>query len=154
MTRSSCSGSAIALFVSCMAVACGGAAPAPAKAPSAPEAETTATDEPRTIEEAQDWITRARADLEGEPRATEASSSSKTADTPGEPQGGSLPAREERAPSPDAACGGSCRALASMKRAVEALCRMTGDADERCADARRTLSDSTARLARCKCDGG
>lgn len=154
MTRAPCSGSAIALFVCCTAVACGGAASAPAKAPE-PEAETAAPAEPRTIEEAQDWIARARADLEGEPQRADASSSSKSTDAPpGQPEGGASPAREERAPSLEASCGGSCRALASMKRAVEALCRMTGDADERCAEARRTLSDSTSRLARCKCDGG
>jgi hypothetical protein len=39
-----------------------------------------------------------------------------------------------------------------MRRAVDALCAMTGDTDHRCVDARRILTESTTRLATCKCE--
>ncbi|MDF2692440.1 MAG: hypothetical protein K0S65_823 [Labilithrix sp.] len=130
------------------AVACGGAAPAPAKVQS-PERGDAETDkdlviaEPRTIEEAEGQIARARASLEGTSKAAESSAP-----------------RAEKAPSSDVAreekavdtCGSPCRALASMKRAVEALCRMTGESDTRCVDAKRTLDESGHRVATCRCD--
>jgi hypothetical protein len=124
----------------------------PAKAPASSESEAAAPleEEPRTIEEAQATVARARAELEGGRHDLNASASSKTTDAPAQPQGGPPP-REERRPGAGAACGASCRALASMKRAVDALCRMAGDADERCTEARRTLEDSTARVAQCGC---
>jgi hypothetical protein len=153
MTRPSCLGSAAVLFC-CMAVGCGGAASmAPTKTPAAPESEAPAPpeEEPQTIEEAQAAIARARAELEGQRHDLDASASSKTTDAPAQPQGDAPPAREERRPGAGAACRASCRALASMKRAVEALCRMAGDADERCTEARRKLEDSTARVAQCGC---
>ncbi|HVJ91158.1 MAG TPA: hypothetical protein VM580_15250, partial [Labilithrix sp.] len=53
---------------------------------------------------------------------------------------------------PAGTCEHSCRALSSMKRAVEALCRMAGDADDRCLAARRTLTSSTTRVLPCRCD--
>jgi hypothetical protein len=48
-------------------------------------------------------------------------------------------------------CASPCRALASMKRAVEALCRMTGESDTKCVDARKTLADNVGKTASCKC---
>jgi hypothetical protein len=41
--------------------------------------------------------------------------------------------------------------MSSMRRAVEAICRMAGDADARCTDARKTLKDSEAKVAGCGC---
>ena len=147
--------SALPLLLTATAIAtaaCGGAEPAPAKAPaqetrdSAPADEVVA--EPRTIEEAQERIARAQAMLDADSddrRTLEASPRAPSSS----PQGGTAPsARHER----EDACGSPCRALASMKRAVEALCRMTGDTDDRCVEARRTLGESTSRVASCKCE--
>ena len=140
--------------------ACGGADATPAKTPAGERHDKTLDEdgvsEPRTIEEAQDRIAQARAaleapgDVKGDTRAS--SESAPRAEPPPAPQGGATaPAapRQER----EDACGSPCRALASMKRAVEALCRMTGDTDDRCADAKRTLGESTSRVASCKCEG-
>jgi hypothetical protein len=38
-----------------------------------------------------------------------------------------------------------------MRRAVAALCRMTGEEDARCEDAKKTLNESESRVARCHC---
>lgn len=134
------------------AVACGGA-PA-AKAPAgestmAPKEEELP--EPRTVEEAQEQIARAKEALEGggrPPAAAKATTEEAVRAAPAPPQSAAS-GREER---PDDTCGSPCRALASMRRAVEALCRMTGDADDRCVDARRTLGENTTRISSCRCE--
>lgn len=48
-------------------------------------------------------------------------------------------------------CELACRALASMKRAADAVCRLAGEADPRCTDARRRVSESETRVAACSC---
>lgn len=140
--------------------ACGGAgeakAPAPAKA-SEPEASAR---EPSSIAEAQEQIERARADLSlGEAKKAEADKLDKdSAAKPPSPGAGSTssstPAgrhEESARTAPADSCSQSCRALSSMRRAVSALCRMTGDEDARCSDARKTLGESESRVARCHC---
>jgi len=49
------------------------------------------------------------------------------------------------------ACATPCHAIASMRRAVDAICRMAGAQDARCVAARKTLSDDEARVAPCGC---
>lgn len=143
------------IFVSGLA-ACGGV-DEPARAPGAVPPR-----EPATVEEAQEDIAHAKAELFGSSsKALEAPSQ------PGAPGAGTPPpspptsqtgsedsrksssaASEETRPS---ACDKPCRALGSMRRAVEALCRMTGPGDARCVDARRTLTESEARVGACRC---
>lgn len=133
--------------VCALVAACGGGAP-PAKEPREPDVPRT----PTTVEEAEEQIARAKAELEGEPRAkTEADGLSAAPPPP-------PPAAESRTaePSPtgeraEPACASPCRAIASMRRAVEALCRLAGESDDRCAGAKRTLEGSEARVAACKC---
>ena len=142
----------------CLA-ACG--AGAGAKAPTSLEADA----EPTTIEEAQSQISRARATLaapheEAQPstpgRATPAggdvSRQAEPSPPPAESSTTESPPRPAKtAPSLDGtSCSSPCRALASMRRAVSALCRMTGDTDGRCLDAKRTLAESAVRIA-CSC---
>ncbi|MBX3207639.1 MAG: hypothetical protein KF764_21495 [Labilithrix sp.] len=140
---------ALLLATVALAAACGGAESAP-KSPAQENVEAPREDklpEPRTIEEAQDQIARAEEDL-GASKKTSKSAESTAPSAGAEPQGGGA-AREEKLTS---TCESPCRALASMKRAVEALCRMTGDTDNRCVDARRTLDDNTTRVSTCKCE--
>lgn len=132
------------LLSSLTVIACGGTPRATVASPAS-EAAMAPNDAgqttPRTVEEAQEQIARAKTALErggGLP-----------GDATSAPAPQSLTGREER---PEDTCGGTCRALASMKRAVEALCRMTGDADARCVDAKRTLDENTARTSSCRCD--
>lgn len=140
--------SLLAMFAVVLA-ACGGAAEGGAPAQTAAPREEPAPPEPRTVEEAQRQIAQAVDELEGrsslsvvnhdaKPKADPSESSDKASD-----YGGAAPNR----------CASPCRALASMKRAVEALCRMTGESDAKCVDARKTLSDNVGKTAACKCDG-
>lgn len=135
--------------------ACG----APAESPPARAPAKTVQEEPppSTVDEAQEQIRLAREQLFGataaEPRR-EVQPGTAAQEPPAEPS--ARPARPA-APSTDArpemqdACGKPCRALASMRRAVSALCRMTGDGDERCTSAQRTLKESEARASSCHC---
>src|SRR5262249_41112383 len=104
-----------------LVAACGGADRPPAEAPS---------QEPRTVEEAQGQIAHAKAELEGQTSqpAREEALPKDEPRLPPEATADALPG------SGTAACISPCRALASMRRAVDALCRMTGDADARCTE--------------------
>lgn len=154
----------VATLLASLLAACGGATEPAAKAPAAPPpAEASAGSEPRTVAEAQAEIARTRAVLEGPAPKKEA----KASDAPSPEQGTPpLPAPAKSEPRKDtrregdkggvsddasSACSDSCRALASMRRAVGALCRMTGDDDARCLDARKTLADSEGKLPTCRC---
>lgn len=132
--------------------ACGGAAEsaAPAKSAAPPPREEPPVPEPRTVEEAQRQIAEAAGELEG--RAFKAAESDHMTAPPSEPSGSSK--AEDRKPELEPPrCVSPCRALASMKRAVEALCRMTGEADSKCVEAKKTLADSVGKTATCKCGG-
>ena len=151
----------VGLAASVVLAACGGAgeAKAPAKA-AEPESPSR---EPTSIEEAQQQIERARADLSGaadkkleydkdsmappptSPGAGAGSSSTTTAKPT------TAPREETGRAAPADSCSQSCRALSSMRRAVSALCRMTGDEDARCSEAKRTLEQSESRVAACHC---
>ena len=53
-----------------------------------------------------------------------------------------------REPSP---CEVACRALASMARAADAVCRLAGPDDPRCLSARKRVEDATTRAQACSC---
>jgi hypothetical protein len=141
--------------------ACGGGAAPEAKAPFPSREES----EPTSIEEAQDQISRARDQLasvsskepgrpgsdatgapaaEAPPKAADSAGPAKTTPKPSAGKAGRPSVDENQ-------CSSPCRALASMRRAVTALCRMTGETDNRCRDAKRTLADSESRITPCSC---
>jgi hypothetical protein len=145
------------LWAPCVAslvlAACGGAAPPPLQTPAPAGAGAAAStggddEEPRSIEEAQAQLARARADLDGRPREAEKAHDTST---------GVRPGKAPNAPSPESAtknadaCADACRAIRSMRKAVGAICRMAGDTDPRCSDARATLATSEKRSAACGC---
>jgi hypothetical protein len=158
MTNTTTARAAGSILVVALTVgACGGAAessPPQAPTPSSPadvSKDLAPSETPRTIEEAESQIARARSMLEGPPKAAapEANRPSEAPAPPPKPLRESPAKRDERG---EDLCHDPCRALDSMRRAVEALCRMTGDADNRCLDARKTLTDSTTRLSTCRCE--
>lgn len=53
----------------------------------------------------------------------------------------------------DSRCLRSCKALGSMRRAVDRLCELTGEGDERCENARERLQTSQQKVegAGCSC---
>lgn len=152
--------------------ACGGADYAP-KAPDS-HADRAEVD-PVSVEEAQARIERARLSLAGNgglsapatgaapstpPAPAGADSSTRQAPTKSaEPSkasstkkpGVDSPQPTETAHEIEDRCTSPCRALVSMRRAVTALCRMTGDTDTRCVDAKKTLTDSEGRVSPCSC---
>lgn len=138
------------------------AAAAGAKAPE--EAE------PTTVEEAQAQLDRSRADIESAMGPQGGTPGAAGAATPSQPSAPPTPSLTQAAPltspppppaealssesqssSGASACVTACRAIASMRRAVSAICRMAGSQDARCVDARKTLSDDEARVAPCGC---
>lgn len=153
-------------FVTVLGVAvqaCGGAAPPAAETKSPASGARTADEtdeaEPQTIEQAEARIERLRLSLSSMNASrpeTESTSKEPPAPPPvARPQGG-VESRSENADkwsggSSGGSCVAPCRALSSMRRAVEALCRMAGEADARCVDAKRTLDESTARTSACQC---
>jgi hypothetical protein len=170
------SSAAAVLLISGMSVAlvalpgCGGAAPeAAAPGAKSPESARSASPEPGSIEEAQAQIASARAQLGGDTGPSRFAPAPGAAPSPMSPVSPSLtPPRSTSPAAPPAAdsstasgtsgagggddrCASPCRALASMRRAVDALCRMAGNDDARCTDAKRTLIDSEGRVAPCSC---
>jgi hypothetical protein len=134
--------------------ACGGGGPtsnAPPKAPSEDvRGEKNDESGPLTIAEAENQIAQARAVLEGRPGdATNATKTTEPAKPSKQAPQDAPSGRDEHGEDP---CRASCRALASMRRAVEALCRLTGESDDRCTRAKRVLADTTSRAAACTCE--
>ena len=48
-------------------------------------------------------------------------------------------------------CETSCKAFLSLERAAAAICRLAGDADQRCAGAKKTVEKNRQRIAECAC---
>ena len=132
-----------------LAVGCGGAYKEPSTTPTTPQPTPSArpaepdTPEPTTVDEALEQIRVAKG------RLTPPHDAAPTKPTA---QPGPHPAPGTQEPlHAGSACGDGCRAITSMRRAVTALCRMTGDDDARCKDARETLQSREAKLASCGC---
>lgn len=60
------------------------------------------------------------------------------------------PAKAEKK-SAESSCATACRAFASLERAADAVCRITGEKDGRCAHAHAVVSDAKQRVAVCTC---
>lgn len=161
---------ALGLVCSAALVACGGAEGAPARSVEAPAERAPAPPpppppEPTSVEEAQRQIAYAATEIntqtlnvakpEGKPASSADADTSKPPHTvpKQEPSGngGASKASEYQHDELVNRCASPCRALASMQRAVDALCRMTGETDAKCVDARKTLADNVGRTATCKC---
>ena len=152
----SASSRALGALVAVTLVACGGAAADSApKAPSSVEPVTPA--EPQTVEEAQAQLERARVVLSGiggaAPSATTAPSTNPAAGTAQEPGAPMKP--HTKPPSagaqPASTCDQVCRAVTSMHRAKDAICRLVGPSDTRCADAQKKVADGDAQAVSCSC---
>lgn len=128
------------LALSCVVAGCGGAATPEARVAAEPESRVEP--EPTTVPEAEAQIARLEEELGGRAAKAEAPRTQPPAPT------------QDHAPAestPGTACVTPCRAVASMRRAVEALCRMTGETDARCVRARHTLAESVDRVRSCSC---
>jgi hypothetical protein len=132
-------------------VGCGGAA-RPAEAPEG---------EPRTVDEAQTRIDVASRVIQSQATIAQSAKPAEPANPPPPPPSpkglGAEPgwgANTDLAPRENnrmSACETSCRAITSMRRAVAVMCKLTGDDDPRCADAKHTLAENERRVAACGC---
>lgn len=52
----------------------------------------------------------------------------------------------------DSRCPNACKAFGSLRRAADAVCRLAGDSDTRCARARTIVKDNESKLSACKCE--
>ena len=159
----------------------GCAAGRPGVSPNSDMRQSAEGPEPTTVEEAQADIARWRQVLiPGSSSTTTSVSAGHAPDHPAAPAGAPAtapmpapaPASEsatssrEHAPSKTAEsaddgrgaggkmssqCATPCRAISSMRRSVTALCRLSGEEDARCVDARKTLTESEERVVSCGC---
>ena len=84
----------------------------------------------QTVEQAQAALTRAKVEL----------------DTLLSPAGKAVALSSD-----DARCDRACKALSSMRRAADGVCRLAGEDDRRCGDARSTVSENEKRVSVCSC---
>ncbi len=114
--------------------------------------------EPSTIEEAQARLDQEEARLKrlaltkketyaSPPPSAPApvATATATAEAPASPQAGG---RAE-----EGGCQDACRALSSMKRAADTICRLAGPEDARCQTARRRVQEGEERTSTCGCKG-
>jgi hypothetical protein len=138
----------LAVFAACG----GGAESGGAKAPR--EVQDQDQDkEPASVEEARAQLDRARAQLETQPAApmhVEAGQPTTSGGGGGATQPQTNP-QTQPPPQVESDCARMCRAFASMQRAQAALCRMAGEDDPQCVDAKKVVADSAQRVARCAC---
>lgn len=127
-------------------VACGGGM-APMEAPSKgyPPPTFVVEREPQTIEEATAQLERAKQAFGGTHEAGAPPTASGTAVHPTAPHPDVEPlnAADE--------CTNLCRAFSSMQRAQAAICRLAGDSDPRCVEAKKVVEDNAKRVAQCSC---
>jgi hypothetical protein len=143
--RAAAVGILVAAASGCAAEKAAAPAPEPAGVQKSEEAQ------PATIEEAQAQLERARAQLGGRGPLGGAPGGAPgpTSTTQAAPPSAAVSQESER--TREAPCVTPCRAIASMRRAVDAICRMAGEQDARCADARKTLGESAGKVAACGC---
>lgn len=91
--------------------------------------------EPRTPEEAQAAFDRAKTELDT------------LLGTIGGPKRGAATPLA----SSDGRCPDACKAFSSLKRAADAVCRLTSETDPRCTRAKDVVKESQARVDACKC---
>ena len=131
-----------------MLVGCGAAGSSrPASAPAEPPRSHA------TIADAEADLARAEALLPASPGA--GSSGQRSADAPSEaPERDTKKLSDKEAGGGEAAptpCQTACRALSSMQRAAESVCRLAGDGDERCVGAKKRVENAKVRVAHCGC---
>jgi len=134
----------IAAYTVALSAVLGLAAGCAAVGAGAPEAKSVMEPEPTTVEQAQAQLERAHEQIEGAPSPPATPGGGAVAPAPVAPS-------EATQQTGGSACATACRAITSMRRAVDAICRIAGTADARCTAARKTLSDDEARVVPCGC---
>jgi hypothetical protein len=152
--------------------------PIPAESPAAPyapeaPAQETDTQTPSTLGEAETFTTLdqaeaalARAEQElialNSPPAATAGAPAAAPGAPPSQEGAPAPApppapapsraeAEKKSEEKPSTCPSLCRAFASLARAADAVCRLSGEEGERCTRARGSVRTHFQRVAVCRC---
>jgi hypothetical protein len=136
-------------------------APSPTAAPEAPAEDYDGKDELHadlsTLEKAEAELARAQTVLDGlyvaEGRGVEQAPKKSAAPRAAAPPAGGVRTEEaeEKAKDDRSRCDTACRAFASLERAADAVCRLAGDAKDRCARAKKLVDENGGRVASCSC---
>lgn len=125
--------------------------------PGPRQSQPGVTPEPSTIEEAQARLDQEEARLKrlaltrketyaSPPPSAPVPAATATVDAPpASPQAGGK--------AEEGGCQDACRALSSMKRAADTICRLAGPEDARCQTARRRVHEGEERASTCGCKG-
>ncbi len=128
--------------------------PPPPVAPTANnnQAQGATTAPPTSIPEAQTQLDEAERDIRQRVAARTAPVPSATTPAP-QPAAESKPPKQSEKSEEPSECALVCRALSSMRRAADTICRLDGDGSTRCSDARSRVARSVtlASQARCSC---
>jgi hypothetical protein len=112
------------------------------------------------MEEAQAALAKAEQELLALQGGPPTAAGAPAASAPAGGEGAPAPAAEAApAPAPErkddqtsaSRCPNMCRAFGSLSRAAEAICRLAGEADERCTRARGSVRANFQRIAGCRC---
>jgi|RhiMethySRZTD1v2_1073278.scaffolds.fasta_scaffold05021_9 hypothetical protein len=171
----------VAVSVFCLAACKRADEPIPAGAPvyapeaPAPEAQTPATTEGEeifaTVEQAESAFARAEQELvalQGPPAPAASAPAAPAGGAPAEPPAEAAPAppppaqappkseaqAEKKVESAPPRCHSLCQAFSSLARAADAVCRLAGEADDRCTRARTSVRTHFQRVASCRCKLG
>lgn len=162
------------LALSSLLLACG-AASEPPRAPEAPSSMATGDESFASVDDAQRGLKQAEADL----RAALGPADARAGAAPAGPSAetsvaGAAPAPAQPSPAPPAPatgasdapaktpqreaqsqdaspCATACRALGSMTKATETICRLAGMSDERCTKAQHSVDEARSSMRTCVC---
>jgi len=135
-----------------------GAAPAPETEAEAPGDQDELYADLSTLDKAEAALRRAQSVLDGlyvaEGRGVEQAAPAKKEAAPrAAPAPPPAPAEdaEEKAKDDRSRCDTACRAFASLERAADAVCRLAGEAKDRCTRAKKLVDENGGRVASCSC---
>jgi hypothetical protein len=107
-----------------------------------------------TLDEAERALSTAQGELASLFAPAEPATQTAPPPPPPAPGGGSAPPRPEKLEAeqkPASRCELACKAFSSLGRAADAVCRLAGAQDARCARARASVDDNRRRVASCGC---
>jgi len=127
--------------------------------PGPPPSQPARDPEPSTIEEAQARLDQEEARLKRvaptkkETYASPPPSAPAPAPTPVATAGAPPASPQAGGKAEEGGCQDACRALSSMRRAADTICRLAGPDDARCQTARRRVHEGEERASTCGCKG-
>lgn len=135
---------------------------APTSATAAPQEtpgpSSAAADDENAKRERLDTLPEAQAALDRASQVLDRMYVASNEQAPSAPGGGAAagaaapaPAARKTARAEGASCDTACKAFDSLRRAADAICRLAGDDDARCARGKKVVGDNEKRVSSCGC---